>query len=308
MKRQIIVISLVLAGGVFFWGYNFYTSFGKEVGLVSPGIEGGKVANNLWLPKLIFGTAPQVYPEITAKSAYFVDIDTGQVLYEKNPEIKLPIASLTKIMTAIVALENRRMDEKLEVSMRASQMEPDAMFLKAGERLTVEELLYGIFLVSGNDAAEVLAEKVLGDRESFIAQMNAKAKQIGMNDTYLINPSGLQEDDKEQYSTAYDIALMSRYAIRYFPRLTEISSTPHIVLPQSPFHQEYNLYSGINLLTTYPGVKGFKTGYTPEAGLTLVTYAQKDDKRIIGVLLSSQNRREEARELLDYSFAKLDTI
>jgi D-alanyl-D-alanine carboxypeptidase len=126
-----------------------------------------------------------------------------------------------------------------------------------------------------------------------------------MKNTHFINPSGLEEEGNEQYSTAYDVMLMSRYAINKFPNLLEISSNPHIFIEKNSEHQDYDLYSGINLLTTYPGVLGFKTGYTPEAGLTLVTVAQKNGKRVIGVLLNSTERREDAKMLLDYSFAKL---
>ena len=141
--------------------------------------------------------------------------------------------------------------------------------------------------------------------DEFIPAMNKKTLQLGMKDTLFINPSGLEEDDKEQYSTAFDVALMSRYAIKQFPSLVEISSTYHRYIPKTSTHQDYDLYSGINLLTTYPGVLGLKTGYTPLAGLTLVTLARRQGQQILGVLLNSQDRRAEAKLLLDYSFAKL---
>ena len=182
------------------------------------------------------------------------------------------------------------------------------MELKAGERLTVEELMYGIFLVSANDAAEALAETSAKNRGDFIGQMNNTAQRIGMKDTLFINPTGLEEDQGEQYSTAYDVAIMSRYATRRFPRLVDFSKTPRVTLPQTSTHQDYDLYSGINLLTTYPGVVGLKTGYTPEAGLTLATLARKEGHEVLGILLGSENRREEARELLDYSFKKLNIL
>lgn len=280
--------------------------------LISPWIGKGKLANNLWFPKI--EPKPEVAgissdsnaPAISAKAAFFVDADTGQVLYQKNPYERLPIASLTKIMTAIVTLENKKMDDEVAISPWADSMEPDHMELIAGEKLTVRELLYGVFLVSANDAAEALAENSIRNRDEFISQMNAKALQLGMKDTLFINPSGLEEDGRQQYSSAYDVALMSRYAVKHFQGIEEIASTPHIVLPQTATHQDYDLYSGINLLTTYPGVKGLKTGFTPEAGLTLVTLAEKNGYQVIGVLLNTENRREEARMLLDYSFQKLE--
>jgi D-alanyl-D-alanine carboxypeptidase (penicillin-binding protein 5/6) len=184
-------------------------------------------------------------------------------------------------------------------------MEPDHMQLIAGEHLTVQELLDGLFLVSANDAAEVLAERTTGRRQEFINMMNGKALFLGMKDTHFINPSGLQENEQDQYSSAYDVALMARFAIKEFPWLLDITRQTEIDLPQTDTHQDYTLHSGINLVTTYPGVMGFKTGFTPEAGLTLVTVAQREGHVVLGVILGSEDRRAEARELLDYSFQKL---
>lgn len=300
-KASILIIFLFTVGF-----FTYILTFSKSnTSLVSPGISRGQLSLNLWFPKVKEFLATPDAPKISAKSAYFVDLDSGRVLYQKDPHQKLPVASLAKIMTAVVALENKHWDDIVVVSNHAASMEPDHMELIAGEKLTLEELLDGIFLVSANDAAEALAEASVGSRDEFISLMNNKAKQLGMNDTLYINPSGLEEDGKQQYSTAFDLALISRYAIKNFPHLVDISQNPHIFLPETSIHQSYDLYSGINLLTTYPGVIGFKTGFTPEAGLTLVTLAQRDGYEILGVLLNSENRREEARELLDYSFKKL---
>jgi serine-type D-Ala-D-Ala carboxypeptidase (penicillin-binding protein 5/6) len=273
--------------------------------LIQPYLTRYKSTSNIWTPQVLGSSLTPDAPEVTSAAAYFIDTDTGQVLYQKNIHQKMPIASLIKIMTVIVTLEHKKFDDKVWVSQRAADMEPDHMILQAGETLTVKDLLDGIFLVSANDASEALAENVFGDREIFIDAMNEKAKQLGMNDTVFINPSGLEEDGRTHYSTAYDVALMSRYAIKTFPQLVDISSQPHVVIPKTETHQDYEMYSGINLLTTYPGVVGFKTGYTPEAGLTLVTLARKDGHEVLGVLLNSQNRRDDAKILLDYSFEKL---
>lgn len=279
---------------------------GYDSSLISPvsNLAKLKIADNLWFPEGFINLNIQE-PKITAKAAYFVEINSGDVLFEKNSNTKYPIASLTKIMTAIITLENKSFSDTLTVSKRAADFEPDKMLLIPGEKLTVEELMQGLFLVSANDASEVFAEEVTGRREEFIKLMNTKAALLGMHNTFFINPSGLQEDNKLQYSTAYDVALMSRYAIKKFPKLIEITSSPRIVIPKSADHQDYDLYTGINLVNTYPGVKGFKTGYTPEAGLTLVTYTQKNNREVLGVLLGSQSRREDAKILLDFSFQKL---
>lgn len=279
----------------------------KNKNLISPLLNRSKInlSDNIWLPKVgeVFGA--ESAPDISAQGAFFVDTQTGQVFYQKNPHQRLPIASLTKIMTVIVALENKKFSDSITISSEAANMEPDKMQLIEGEKLTVEELLDGIFTVSANDAAEALAENSVDGRGEFIKLMNQEAQQIGMKDTKFINPTGLEEDGVEQYSSAYDVALMSRYAIKHWPHLVDISSEPHIYLPVTTTHQDYDLYSGINLLTTYPGVVGFKTGYTPEAGLTLVTLARKEGHEVLGVLLGSGDRRDEARALLDYSFKSL---
>lgn len=305
MKKKFSLFSLFLLIIGVVLAYS-WIHLPKESKIASPWIEGGRTAINLWFPQAAQASDQNdKEPQLTAKSAYFVDINSGQVLFQKNSHIKLPIASLTKIMTAIVTVENHNFSDEILISDQAASMEPDHMLLKSGERLTVEELLYGVFLVSANDAAEALAENTAGGRENFIKEMNEKAKMLTMNDTLFINPSGLEEDGKEQFSSAYDVVLMSRYAIKQFPRLVDFSSTYHKTIPQTLTHQDYDMYSGINLLTTYPGVMGFKTGYTPEAGLTLVTLAQKEGHWVMGVILNSENRREEAKELLDYSFKKL---
>lgn len=291
----------VLLGVSYYFFINIKSSATES--LISPWVGFGKVANNLWLPQTIAAGSDAM--SVSAKAAYFVEVESGNVLYQKNEHQRLPIASLVKIMTMVVALETRDLKESFLVSSKAADMEPDKMLLITGEKLTLEELLDGIILVSANDAAEVLAEEAFSDREKFIKQMNKKAVLLGMNNTKFINPTGLEEDDISQYSTAYDVILMSRFAIKSFPHLLDISGSSHIFIPQNSTHQDYDLYSGINLITTYPVVVGFKTGFTPEAGLTLVTVAKREGKMVLGVILGSEDRRGEARELLDYSFKKL---
>lgn len=273
----------------------------KNEALISPLFRNQKVLGlNQWLPQNLANSMNA--PQISAKAAFFLDTRDGKVLYSKNIHERLAIASLAKVMTVLVVLEHKGMDEEFWVSERASLMEPDKMLLIAQEKLTLKELLYGIFLVSANDAAEVIAEGTTGDREEFINLMNDKAKQLGMNNTHFINPTGLDEDVNNTYSTAYDLAILTRYIIKRYPQVVEISSKDHVYLPRTQNHQDYDMYSGINLLTTYSGVVGFKTGYTPEAGLTLITLARKNNREVIGILLGTEDRRNEARELLDYSF------
>src|SRR3989338_9386119 len=277
-----------------------------EINLISPiSVQEKVLGINQWFPGNINAVQLDA-PKVTAEAALFIDTKTGQVFYSKNPNKKLPIASLVKVMTVLIALEHKNMDDQFTVSQYAADMEPDKMLLIAGEKLTLKELLDGIFLISANDAAEVIAEGTTGDRNEFIKLMNSKAVQLGMKDSYFVNPTGLDEDENNSYSTVYDLAILTRYLIRHYPEVVDISKTEHIYLPITENHQDYDMYSGINLITTYPGVVGFKTGYTPEAGLTLITLARINGHEIIGVLLGSNDRRDEARELLDYSFKKLN--
>lgn len=294
----IIVIAVLM--GVFL---NNYHVGAKE--LISPILTSSKsVGLNQWFPQQVLGIQTNT-PEISAKSAFFIETQTGKVLYSKDPHHRLPIASLVKIMTVLISLEYRNLQDQFSVSRMAVEIEPDKMLLLSGEKLTLKELLYGIFLVSANDGAEVIAEDTTGNREEFIKLMNAKAHQLGMKDSYFVNPTGLDEDNNNNsYSSAYDLTILTRYLIKTYPEVVEISKTEHIILPKTDTHQGYDMYSGINLLTTYPGVVGFKTGFTPEAGLTLVTLVRKNGYEVLGVILGTENRREEAKELLDYSFSQ----
>lgn len=316
---KILIKSCLIVAAIIFLGVFIVYRAGQLLAkndLRSPvlGVSKERISENVWFPKVeeINDTKFADAPPVTAISALFIDIDTGEILYSKRPQQPLAIASLTKIMTTIIALEHKNLNDVYSVSQRASDMEPDKMFLIAGEKLTLNQLLNGIFLVSANDAAEAIAEGTTGRREEFTNLMNSKATQLGMNNTVFVNPTGLEEDPENcsgrilcQYSTALDVAIMSRYLISKWPEIIQISSQPYVYLEKTADHQDYEMYSGINLLTTYPGVMGLKTGFTPEAGLTLVTLARKSNHEILGVLLGAVDRRDDAKALLDYSFNKL---
>lgn len=237
--------------------------------------------------------------QLTAKSVLMYDLTTDKVVFEKNPKERMPMASLTKIMTAIVSLENPKKDNRYEV-LPEHLVGEDSMGLEAGEILTLEELIYGIMLPSGNDASEVLATNYPGGRAAFLQAMNNKAKALGLNDTRFSNPSGLQGDGV-QHTTTYDLLVITRYALETFPIFGEIVAKAEHTIPATNTHKEFYLSNATNLITTYPGVKGVKTGFTPEAGLCLITYIDYGGHRMIGVLLNSEDRRNEMRHLLDYS-------
>ncbi|MBI4080707.1 MAG: D-alanyl-D-alanine carboxypeptidase [Candidatus Levybacteria bacterium] len=306
---SVVLLSVIFS--LFLW---FFTPDSqKQQSLTSPLPEFLSLAKNkqvtildLWEPVLeVLGANSAKMPEVTAQSALMYDLSANKVLYEKDARERLPMASLTKIMTAIVAIENKQEDDEYIVRPE-SLVGEDSMGLTSGEVLTLEELLYGLLLPSGNDAAETLAGNYQSGRGGFISAMNDKAKALGLKNTNFTNPSGLQGDGN-QYTTAHDLLVITKYAVDTYPILTEVTSTSEKQLPQTATHKEFYLYNETNLITSYPGVRGIKTGYTPEAGLCLVTYLEYDGHKIVGILLNSQKRREEMKELLDYSLRELGT-
>lgn len=241
----------------------------------------------------IFGPMP------SADSAVVYDLTTQRVIFAKATSMKHPMASLTKIMTAIVALEHPRKDDTYVVGQDALVGE-DSMGLSAGESLPLSDLLYGLMLHSGNDAAETLAENFPGGRNAFIQAMNDKASTLGLKDTHFTNPTGL-EGDGNQYTTVKDLLVITQYALSHFPLFRDVVATFDYTIPATDAHKTFYLENETNLISSYPGVKGVKTGYTPEAGLCLVTYLDYGGHQMIGIVLNSNDRRDDMKELLDYS-------
>ncbi|HEX2946521.1 MAG TPA: D-alanyl-D-alanine carboxypeptidase family protein [Clostridia bacterium] len=251
---------------------------------------------------ILFCTAEQVVfceenpPQINAITAVVIEESTGRILYNKNATQKRSIASTTKIMTALVALENADLDEQVKVSKRAAGIGGSVMGLRTDDNYTLKELLYAMLMISGNDAAVAIAEHVGGSVEEFAAMMNKRARSLGADDSNFVTPHGL--DSTNQYSTAYDVALITREALRN-PVFAEIVSTYSSYIPG------HSLYNTNELLGAYPGLDGVKTGYTGKAGRCLVTTAKKDGMRVISVVLGSPTRNARAgatREILDYTF------
>ena len=206
--------------------------------------------------------------EVSATACVLMDADSGRVLYEKNGRQRMLIASTTKLMTALVALEQGTLTDVVTVT--ASHMaEGSSMYLRAGEKLTLEELLYGLLLCSGNDAALAVTE-CAGGLEPFVALMNEKAAALGMADTHFANPNGL--DDEEHYSTARDMAQLARAAVNE-PTLLRMASTRQAVIGGR------TLTNHNKLLGRMEGCLGLKTGYTKAAGRTLVSCAEKNGRR-----------------------------
>lgn len=258
----------------------------------------------LWLPSLEnIISASFTKPEITAKSVLVFDTTTKKVLFTRSPKEKLPMASLTKIMTAIVAMENPKKDDEYKVFPQDLVGE-DSMGLTANETFSLKELMYGMILHSGNDAAQAIASNFPGGPTAFTKAMNQKAISLGLSDTNFTNPSGL-EGDGNQYTTAYDLVVITQYALANFPLFNEVAKTFDEDIAATATHKEYFLENETNLISSYPGVKGVKTGYTPEAGYCLVTYLDYKGHKIIAVILGSENRRQEMKDLLDYSLKSI---
>lgn len=221
---------------------------------------------------------------MTARSAIVIDADSGLVLYQKNPDEPLPIASLTKVMTALVAAEEvSDWNAYTVASTEASNVGESEIYLEPGEKIRLEDLLYAVLLKSANDAAFALGEAVGGNIELFVALMNREARRLGMNNTHFANPHGL--DEPGHYSTARDMATLARYALS-FPELKKAFATKKKVIPW-PGREYDRLLENHNKLLKYDFVKGIKTGYTFKAGHCLISYAEFGSKRIIAVVLHS---------------------
>lgn len=232
-------------------------------------------------------------PGISATAAVLLDADTGEILYEKNAQRQMLIASITKIMTALVALESAPLQQEITVT-QAHMVEGSSMYLAPGERVTVEELLYGLMLCSGNDAALALAEGCCGSVEAFVAQMNDKAAQLGMTGTSFANPNGL--DDENHYSTALDMARLAAYAVRN-PAFVRFCSTIQLSTAQRTMSNHNRL------LRSLEGCIGLKTGYTMAAGRTLVSCVVRDGRTLVAVTLQDGNDWVDHQALYEYGFA-----
>ncbi len=233
-------------------------------------------------------------------SAYVViDVQHKRVLSASNAYARLPMASTTKIATAITVLERANLDDKLTVSSRAAGTEGSSIYLKAGEQWRVEDLLYGLMLRSGNDAAVALAEGVGGDIEAFADMMNHTACRAGAYSTHFVNPHGLHSDD--HYTTAYDLAAITAYAL-HNPTFAEIVSTrSHTYV--HPDGDKRVFVNKNKMLTAYPGADGVKTGYTTKAGRCLVTSATRDGMQLVAVVLNVYDMWQVSARLLDQAFS-----
>jgi D-alanyl-D-alanine carboxypeptidase len=255
-----------------------------------------------------WGWNPQ--PEIAARSAVLMNAASGEIVFAKEPHLRLPPASTTKVLTALVTLERLDLNARLWVSSQAASAPPSRIGLRAGEATTTQDLLYGLLLKSGNDAAETLAEAGGGSVPGFARLMNARAWQIGARGSHFMNPHGLPDDD--HFSTAYDLALIFRQAMNH-PMFADIVRTRSAALrieSSQGLYGDWRMVPVVNhnrLLATYEGARGGKTGFTLKARRCFVGEVDRGGVRLIVSILNSPNSGalwQDARTLLDFGFAR----
>lgn len=244
--------------------------------------------------------AEDVQIDISASSAVLLVSGSNEVLFEKSAYEKRPMASTTKIMSSIIAIESGRLDEEITVTQEMTAVEGTSMGLLPNDRVSVSELVYGMLLSSGNDAANATAITIAGSTDAFVSMMNDKAKQIGMFSTHFATPSGLDADD--HYSTAYDMALLGSYAIENEQFLEICSSSSAVVDYGNPPYKR-RLTNHNKLLKIYDGAFGIKTGFTKKSGRCLVSAAERDGITLICVTLNDADDWNDHKKLLDYGFS-----
>ena len=251
--------------------------------------------------------APAAAEEIatSAKACVVIDADTGRVLLHHNADAPLPMASTTKIMTALVALENASLDENVTAGRNAFGVPGTSIYLDLGESLTMEQMLYGLMIASGNDAAVAIAEHVGGTVEAFCRMMTQRAASIGCTDTVFLTPHGLPKDG--HHTTARDLALITREAMRH-ETFRAIVSTQRATIPWHGRDYDRVLTNQNRLLAGYEGATGVKTGYTRAAGRCLVTAAERGGVRLICVVLNCWDWFDESARLLDSAFARWERV
>lgn len=239
-------------------------------------------------------------PATHARAAALIDVTSGRILYSSNGDTPMLIASTTKILTAIVAIEQGDLDSMVTVSSSAAGKEGSSIYLKAGEKMKLKDMLYGLMLRSGNDAATAIAEHVGGSQEGFVYLMNAKAEQIGMTNSHFANPSGL--DQKGHFASANDMARLAAYAL-HNKTFREIVGTKVKTAPNPTEEWDYKWVNKNKMLSLYEGADGVKTGYTKQALRTLVSSATRAGRQLAAVTLNDGNDWNDHAKLLDYGFA-----
>lgn len=238
-------------------------------------------------------------PDVSATAAALIDVQSGRIVYSKNGDDPMLIASLTKIMTAIVAIESGNLADQVEAGRNAVGKEGSSIFLQMGEEMVLENLLYGLMLRSGNDAATSIAEHVGGSLEGFVYLMNQKAEELGLKSTQFKNPHGL--DEEGHYSSANDLARLTAYALKN-RQFQEIVKTKTKTAPNPHEDWNYRWHNKNKMLHLYDGADGVKTGYTKQAGRCLVSSATRNGQQFAVVTIRASNDWMDHTKLLNYGF------
>ena len=306
ISRQAVRRGLALSVGVVL---SLSTSTFAVDGGITPKLDEpqpAKAENESTIQVPATRVSPVPAPSIAAASAVLMDADTGQVLYAKNPHVRRPNASTTKIMTAILIVENCGMNNVITADKAASETPFTSLNLRPGEQITVKDLLTGMLMRSANDAAVAAAEHIAGTVPKFADMMNKKAVEIGCADTHFVTPNGLY--DPNHYSSAYDLCLMAKYALRY-PVFNEAINTKKYTLASRTINrQDLVVFSKSKFLKDYPGADGVKSGYTKQAGYCYVGSATRNGWRLISSVLKSENSGSDTVALMDYGFTNYQPV
>lgn len=286
-RFYIDIIALFLLGSFTI----FYPVIGPQITPDKPSVKAA-----FYSGPLVPVSANIAPPEVSATSILITDLDSGIVMYEKNPHQRLKPASLTKIMTSLVALDYYNTDSVLSVK-NGQNATGSTVKLKKGDKLNASDLLFALLVPSGNDAAITLAENYPGGYQAFIDRMNSKATEMGLQNTHFVNVSGVESPN--HYTSAYDISIIAQSALQR-PLFASIVSTQKVTI-KSLKGNFYPLET-TNILLGEPGIFGVKTGWTPEAGECLVILVEKDDHKVLISLLNSSDRFGEAQKLYDWVF------
>ena len=250
---------------------------------------------------LIFSVKIPVFAiDLSAGAACIIAADTGEVIYSENANQKMPMASTTKIMTGLLALENAAPDEEVTVSQYAASQEGSSIYLRAGEKISMNDLVYGLMLNSGNDAAVAIAEHISGSVSEFAKLMTEKAKLLGAENTQFKNPNGLNEEG--HYTTAHDLALIAAYAMKnekFYEIVSTKSAAGSLKSGQTLYFSNHN-----KLLNMYDGAVGVKTGFTKAAGRCLVSAAERDGILLVAVTLNAPDDWNDHMKMLNLGFEK----
>ena len=242
-------------------------------------------------------------PPVNASAAYLLDADTGTILYAHNPFMHLPMMSTTKLMTAVLAVEQGKLDQSITITdtmaQDISKLSADSTLfgLKKGETYTLRDLLYGLLLKSGNDAAVAIADALGGSLQHFVDEMNQRAQQLGLNDTHYMNPHGLLQAGN--YSSAHDLAMLGRYSFN-IPIIHQISGTETYDIPKTSGHPEHPLLNGNQFLFWYPGVDSGKPGYDGASNFVQVISVTRNHHHLIGVTMRTNNWWTDMRDLMNW--------